>query len=328
MKMKKISVIVPNLTDAHIQSIKETAARNGCEIRFFSTQEKEQSCEDKTYIDESEIVFGHQPQIAKASPNLRWLCTPFAGVDQLTRPDSFANENAQLTNSAGAYGVTISEHIFMLLLAILRRDPDYRAFVAKKEWKRDLPIRSIHGSRITLLGTGDIGTKTARRLKAFEPGQIIGVNRSGRMNDPETPYDRIITSDSLDTVLPETDILIISLPGTRETYHMLGKQQLALLPDGAVVINVGRGSVIDQKALMEELDSGRLYAGLDVFEEEPLKEDDPIWTQKNLLLTPHTAGNMTLPHTVDRIVEMFMEDLDNYCAGKPLQHLVQRDRGY
>ena len=318
---RKIAVIVPNLTQAHIQSIKDAAKKNNCEVRFLNDQK-----EDPQYISECEIVFGHQPQIAKESKNLQWLCTPFAGVDQLTKEDSFANKDAKLTNSAGAYGVTISEHVMMLLLAILRRDPDYREIVRNREWKRDLPIRSILGSRITLLGTGDIGRETAKRLRAFEPKAIIGVNRSGKAQG--SIFDKVLTNDRLNEILPETDILVISLPGTKETYHMLGKEQLQNLPDGAVIINVGRGSVIDQQALLEELDSGRLYAGLDVFEEEPIPEDSPLWTQKNLLLTPHTAGNMTLPHTVTRIVEMFLEDLDNYCAGKPLNHLVIRERGY
>ena len=109
---------------------------------------------------------------------------------------------------------------------------------------------------------------------------------------------------------------------------MLGAKQLALLPDGAAVINVGRGSVIDQEALIQELKNGRLFAGLDVFEQEPLEKDDPVWETPNLLITPHTAGNMTLAYTVEKIVEQFLEDLDNYCAGRPLKHLVDRERGY
>ena len=109
---------------------------------------------------------------------------------------------------------------------------------------------------------------------------------------------------------------------------MVGEKQLALLPDGAVVINVGRGSVIDQEALFRELRNGRLFAGLDVFEKEPLGKDDPAWETPNLLITPHTAGNMTLAHTVEKTVEQFLEDLDNYCAGRPLKHLVDRRKGY
>ena len=318
---RKIAVMVPNLTETHRRKILESAEKNGCEVRFLAKRH-----EDPAYVNESEIIFGHRPQIAKTAAGLKWLCTPFAGVDQFLAEDSFANPDVVLTNSSGAYGVTISEHIIMLLLAILRRDPEYQGIVQRKEWKRDLPIRSIHGSRITLLGTGDIGAETAKRLKAFQPRSITGVNRSGKTSG--SLFDRIVTKENLDAVLPETDILIISLPGTPESYHMLGKDQLGLLPDGAVLINVGRGSVIDQRALTEELESGRLFAGLDVFEQEPIPQDDLLWTQRNLVLTPHTAGNMTLPHTMDRVVEMFLEDLDNYCAGKPLSHIVNRDRGY
>ena len=109
---------------------------------------------------------------------------------------------------------------------------------------------------------------------------------------------------------------------------MIGEKQLAALPEGAVIINVGRGSVIDQAALTRELASGRLYAGLDVFEQEPPAEDDPVWELENLVMTPHTAGNMTLPYTVQRIVELFLEDLENYCAGRTPARLVDREAGY
>ena len=187
-------------------------------------------------------------------------------------------------------------------------------------------IRSVKDSRITLLGTGDIGLETARRLKAFQPACLNGVNRSGQ--NPDNCFDRILTQDAWEQILPETDVLIISLPGTKDTFHMVGKQQLALLPDGAVIINVGRGSVIDQEALIRELKNGRLQAGLDVFEKEPLEKDDPVWELPNLLITPHTAGNMTLVHTVNRIVEMFLEDLDAYCAGRKPRRLIDRTRGY
>ena len=320
---RKLAVVVPNLTDAHRQAIREAAERNQCEFRFLDTPR-----EDLDFVLSSEIVFGHLPEIARTSPDLRWLATPYAGIDQFLVPDAFANPNALLTNSSGAYGVTIAEHIVMVLLAILRRDPEYRKIIAEKKWERSLAIRSIRGSRITLLGTGDIGREAARRLRAFAPASLIGINRSGK--NPENLFDTVktVAADGWEDVLPETDVLIVSLPGTREAYHLLGRDQLKKLPDGAVIINVGRGSVIDQSALLAELQSGRLSAGLDVFEEEPLPKDDPAWTLPNLFITPHTAGNMTLGYTVDRIVEIFIENLDRYCANQPLLHLTDRQRGY
>ena len=317
----RMAVVVPELTEEHRAQIRLAAEKHGFEPRFFSAPE-----EDPDYVNQAEIVFGHLPETAGVSRTLKWICTPFAGVEQFLVPGAFANPEALLSNSSGAYGVAIAEHVVMILLEILRRQPEYRKIVEAREWKRDLKIRSVKGSRITLLGTGDIGRETARRLKAFAPACLTGVNRSGE--NPGDCFDRILKGESLETVLPETDILIVSLPGTAETFHRLGEKQLSLLPDGAVVINVGRGSVIDQAALVRELRCGRLYAGLDVFEQEPPAGDDPAWELLNLVITPHTAGNMKLEYTVSRIVELFLEDLDNYCTGRPLKRLVSRAKGY
>ncbi len=317
---RKLAAVVRELTDSQRERIRTAAEGHGFEACFFSSPE-----EDPGYLKEAEVLFGHLPQITAASTALKWICTPYAGVDQFLAEGAFANSEAVLTNSSGAFGTVIAEHIVMVLLDILRRQPDYFHIVNAHEWKRDLTIRSIKGSRITLLGTGDIGQETARRLRAFSPACLTGVNRSGR--DPGG-FDRILTATKWETVLPETDILIISLPGTKETFHMLGAEQTALLPDGAVVINVGRGSVIDQEALFRELRNGRLYAGLDVFEQEPLGESDPAWEIPNLLITPHTAGNMALAHTVEKIVEQFVEDLERYCNGEKMEHVVDRTRGY
>ena len=318
--MGKIAVVLRELTEAQRERIRTAAEGHGFEIRFFSTAE-----EDPAYLNEAEVLFGHLPQAAKTSKQLRWICTPFAGVDQFLAEDAFANPEAMLTNSSGAYGVTIAEHTVMMLLDILRRQPEYRRLTDAHVWRRDLTVRSIKGSRITLLGTGDIGQETARRLRAFAPAGLTGVNRSGR--DPGG-FDRIMTAETWEEILPETDVLISSLPGTKETFRMVGTKQLGLLPDGAVIINVGRGSVIDQEALIRELKNGRLFAALDVFEKEPLQQDDPVWETPNLLITPHTAGNMTLAYTVEKTVEQFLEDLENYCGGKPMKHLVDRTKGY
>ena len=319
--IRKMAVAVPDLTEEHREKIRAAADRNGLEVRFLNVPG-----DDPSFLNQAEIVFGHLPETAGTSHALKWICTPYAGVDQFLAPGVFANPEALLSNSSGAYGVTIAEHVMMMLLEILRRQPEYRKIVAAREWKRDLKIRSVKDSRITLLGTGDIGRETALRLKSFLPACITGVNRSGK--SPGGCFDRIVDAENWEAVLSGTDVLIISLPGTKQTFHMVGERQLSLLPDGAVMINVGRGSVVDQAALISELKRGRLYAGLDVFEQEPLQPDDPVWNTRNLLITPHTAGNMTLDHTVKRIVEQFLEDLENYSKGEPLLHLVDRNRGY
>ena len=242
---RKLAVAEPYLAEAHRERILRAAEGHGFEVRVMDDPD-----EDRAFLQEAEVIFGQVPEVAKTSAALKWICTPFAGVDRFLAPDAFANPEAMLSNSSGAYGVTIAEHTVMLLLDILRRQPEYRQIVAAHEWRRDLIVRSIKDSRITMAGTGDIGQETAKRLRAFEPDRILGVNRSGK--NPNHCFDRILTRDDWETVLPETDVLIISLPGTKETFHMVGDKQLAALPDGAVIINVGRGTVIDQAALEKD----------------------------------------------------------------------------
>lgn len=319
--MGKLFVTIPQLTPGQRAEIRETASARGYETRFFNT-----AAEALPEIDEAEIIFGNAPELAGAAGNLRWLCTSTAGANQFMAPGAFASPNAVLTNSAGAYGVTISEHILMQTLELMRRELDYRPAFMRREWKQGLPVRSIYGSRVTLLGTGDIGQETARRLRGFRPACIVGVNRRG--GNPGGLFDRTLKLEAVGEVLPETDLLILSLPGTPETFHVLDAERLALLPDGSFIVNVGRGSAIDEAALAAELRSGRLCAALDVFEREPLPKDDPLWDCPNLLITAHVAGNMTLAHTQERIVQLFLEDFARYCDGEPLARRVDMAHGY
>ena len=132
----------------------------------------------------------------------------------------------------------------------------------------------------------------------------------------------------LSEVLPKTDILIMALPGTKNTDHIMDERNLRLLKDGALIVNVGRGSLIDEEALLKELKSGRLRAALDVFEKEPIPVDSDLWDCPNLLITPHVAGDMYLPYTVERIVEMFLEDFRRYIKGEKPVRAVDLRKGY
>ena len=316
----KMVVVSRGLTEQHVAAITAAAGKNGFEAEFFDTEDAAREA-----AGEAEIIFSSSGELAGCAPKLRWQCTPYAGVNQFP-PGVFASPEAVLTNSAGAYGVTISEHIVMVTLELLRRQQEYTAIVAQRCWGRTLPVRSVCGSRVLLLGTGDIGQETARRFRAFRPASLTGVNTSGR--NPEGLFDRAESIGNLDALLPEADLVILSLPGTESTRHVLDARMLALLPDGAVIVNVGRGMSIDEPALEAELRRGRLSAALDVFETEPLPEDSTLWECPNLLLTPHVAGNMTLPITVERIVAQFLENFRRYCAGEPFLRQVDLERGY
>ena len=299
---RKIVVLMPGLETGLEDSIRETAGRLGFEAEFCRNEE-----EARTAVADAEILLSNVVSLCAHAPRLRWMCTSNAGVEPVLQPGVFSSEQVILTNSSGAYGVTISEHIVMVTLEMMRRETDYRSIV-------------------TLLGTGDIGRKTAARLRGFMPAGITGVSRSGR---PVQEMDRVFPVSALDEILPQTDLLIMSLPGTPETVHILNEKRIRSLPENAYLVNVGRGSAIDQKALERCMREGHLAgAALDVFETEPIPPEDTIWSCPRLHITPHCSGNITLSHTRRFIVEMFLRDLENYAAGRPPEALVDRKLGY
>ena len=310
------------LEQKHLDQIQTVAASLNHEVFFY----KAESEIPQSNFD-ADIIYGFAPSIVKSSKNLKWLCVPWAGVDSLMTPGYFANEDCLLTNAAGAYGVSIAEHMIAVLLVMMRRLDEFMAETRTGQWKMPRPQKSLKDCRITVLGTGDIGTTFAKRVRAFEPAGITGVCRSGKSSD--SVYDKVLTVTELDSVLPQTDLLAMSLPATPETRGILSRERMALLPEGAYIVNVGRGSAIDEDALADALESGHIAgAALDVFQKEPLPEGHRLWKTKKLLITPHVAGNMTLAYTKDKNVQMFLEDLENFTKGAPLHYLVDRKLGY
>ena len=318
----EIAVIVRELTSDQKKQIRKAAERRGFTVIFYPD-----AVSVAPHLAHTEIILSSTPEPARFAPEAKWFCATSAGVDAYTLPGVFASPDVVLTNSSGAYGVTIAEHIIMVTLEMMRKRAEYLKITEQHRWERDLPIRSIRDSRITLLGTGDIGREAAFRLRAFSPASVTGVNLHGA--NPENRFDRVFPVDRLDEVLPETDLLIMSLPGTAKSTGLIGEKQLSLLPEGAFLVNVGRGSAICETALEAALRSGRLGgAALDVFKTEPLPPDSSLWDCPGLLITPHCSGNMTLSYTVRRIVELFLEDFENYCDGRPLDRRVDLRIGY
>jgi len=323
--MRNICIYQEFLNEAHKEQIRRTAEAAGFIPHFFTPDqfEKARSC-----LQDCEVLYAHSEDLLRAAPaSLKWYCCSLAGVDSYCKdPGMFANPDCLLTN-ANCYGVTIAEHVIMVLLMLLRRMPEYGESVRNQNWSTPLPIRSIRDNGFTLLGLGNIGFNVAERLRGMGAAHIIGLSRSGKAK--EGIYDEVLPISALDEVLPRTRNLIMALPGTPETVHILDRRRIALLPSGAYVINVGRGTAIEQEPLIEALNAGRLAgAALDVMDPEPLPPGHPLWSAKNIILTPHVSGNMTLGYTCDRNVEMFCEDLRNYAAGRPLNSLVDRAKGY
>ncbi|MBQ7556605.1 MAG: D-2-hydroxyacid dehydrogenase [Lachnospiraceae bacterium] len=319
-----IAVDMDVLREAEKNNIIEEAGKLGFEVIFSGGQGFEG-------FEDAEVIYGG-PQVLSSGINLdrlKWFHSSYAGVNAFLVPGLLPG-GVVLSGSSGAFGVAIAEHGMMLTLDLIRNMPKYQERVRNRIWSHDLSFNSIYGSRVTLLGTGDIGSEYAKRIRPFCPESITGVNRSGRVGDENKDlYDRIVTSDQLDSVLPETDILFMSLPGTKETDRIIDGRRIALMPRNAFIINVGRGNSIDQKALCDSLEKEVIAgAGIDVFETEPLPENDPAWDTKNLLITTHCAGWMDLDYTRRKNMEIFLEYLKAYSKGDPVPGAIDRAVGY
>ncbi len=319
--MRKIAVYVPYVPGKYDTLINSAAAKLGFAVDYYDTPESLFH-----NINEYEILYGDAgPDIIKNAASLRWVCSPNAGVEKYL-PEDAMPKDCTLSNSSGAYGPAIAEHIIMVLLMLMRRMPEYQTAMTDHSWPYFSPIRSIAGSNIIMLGTGDIGSNTARRLSALGAA-VTGVCRSGQSEEPS--FTRVVKTEALDALLPLADALIMALPSTPDTIGILSRERIAKLGSHALVINVGRGSAIDQDALVDALNQRRIAgAALDVMTPEPLPADHPLWNCPNTIITPHVSGNDALESTQQADVSMFLGDLELYAYGRPLTHLVNRKTGY
>ena len=209
----KILVINNLFEERHIELIKKGAAEAGAQVHFYNS---DKDIPQSDY--DADVIYGFAPEIVKVSKNLKWLCVPWAGVDSLMVPGYFANEHCILTNSAGAYGVSIAEHMIAVSLVLFRRLNEVFDETREGVWGNPRPQKSLKDCRITVLGTGDIGTNFAKRALAFEPASLVGVCRSGKA---DSVYQKVLPVTELDSILPQTDLLAMSLPSTAETKNIL-----------------------------------------------------------------------------------------------------------
>ena len=319
--MRKCYVICDYLSGENREQIVRTAENCGFEIDFFENGE-----EARGKISDAEAVYCVDSRLLPGMPHLRWCHDGFAGVEKFIASGIFDTGDVILTNSSGAYGRTISEHIIMVTLMLMRQMPEYSKIISERGWVQDLPVRSITDSSVAVIGTGDIGSNTAKRFKALGASRVTGFNRSGRNAEG---FDEVHKLDEFDSMCGSVDVLVLCVPGTKDSRQLLSRERIGMLSDRTYVINVGRGTVIDQDALLEALEEGRIAgAALDVMYPEPLPADHPLWTAKNCIITPHISGDMGLQYTVDKTVEFFCENMERYVRGEELLHRVSISAGY
>jgi phosphoglycerate dehydrogenase-like enzyme len=281
-------------------------------------------------FDQVEIAAGWlKPDDVLRLPKLRWAQHWAAGVDAFTSNPDIAAGNFMLTNGSGVHTIPITEHILAYLLSFARGlHCAVRAQVDHRWGKPEDPCRydvfELPGKTMVLIGVGAIGERTARMASALGV-RVIGVRR-----DPSKGAKTItemVSPDRLLEVLPRADFVVLTVPLTDATRGMIGDAELRAMKETAIVINIGRGGTIQEDALIQALQEERIGgAGLDVFENEPLPPDSPLWDMPNVIVTSHYAGHN--PHYNDRAMNIFLDNLHHYISGTALHNVVDMDAGY
>lgn len=277
-------------------------------------------------VDWAQVILGNVPAaMLHGSPALEWLQTNSAGVEAYIQPGVLAGDTL-LTNATGAYGLAIAEHMLGMLLELFKKLELYRDAQKSGAWQSQGAVKAVYGSTVLVLGMGDIGGEFAARCKALG-AKVIGVRRSPR---PCPEYaDEVHLLEDLDSLLPQADVVAVTLPGTDATRGLMSRERLAKMKEGAVLLNVGRGFIVDTEALCDALERGHLSgAGVDVTDPEPLPPTHRLWNIPTAVVTPHISGFYHLRETHERIVGIFLENLRHFQAGGPLRNLVDFATGY
>lgn len=312
--------------DAATRERLAAAAGEGCVFRF-----REENWSQDAYreaLRTAQILIGEpRNEDLPYCENLELMQSPSSGVNYYVQGGKFP-QTAALCCMTGGYGNILAEHLVGMVLALCRRLPEYRDQQHAHTWKLLRYDKPLEGSTLLVLGAGDIGTTVARWMRPMV-GKIIGVRRVAR----EAPdcFDQMLTLPELDDHLGEADIIVCALPHTPQTVGLLNRERLEKMKKDAVLVNGGRGSLIDQEALVDLLEEGRFWGvGLEVAQPEPLPADSPLWEQKRVLITPHAAGNSFGPGSPleRKIWDFIIGNIGGYLHGKPLKNQVDFTTGY
>ena len=277
----------------------------------------------KEEIKDAEIVIGNpKAKELLGAGKLKWLQTTIAGVDYYLKR-GLLPEQVVLTNASGSYGEAQSEFMLAMLLSLLKKLHLYRDNQRKAVWKDEGNEPLVRGATVLMIGLGDIGTEFSRLLKVFGT-YIIGVRRDGTKSHAYA--DEVHAYTELDELIPRADIIAMVIPASPETDKLMSRERIALMKSNAVLVNTGRGMTVDNEALCDAVEQGRIAgAALDVYDPEPVPADHRVWGIDEIILTPHTAGGDFVPHTYVKILELIERNLTAYTKGEKLEHVVDRD---
>jgi D-2-hydroxyacid dehydrogenase (NADP+) len=275
------------------------------------------------------LAWAIRPEHIAAAKKLKWIHAAMAGLTWILIPE-VVHSDIVVSNSKGVHAIPMAEHTMALILQFSRRliechDAQRRAHWARREiYESAVSFSEIYEKTICILGVGRIGSEIARRARAFGM-RVLGIRKN--VDRPVDAVDAVYPPHMLDEILPLVDYLVIAAPATRETSGMIGQPQFSRMKPSAFVINIARGEIVDQQALVDALKEGRIAgAALDVFQPDPLPDDHPLFSTPNLIVTPHISA--ISPMLWHRITDIFVKNINRFLTGKPLINQVDKQRGY
>jgi phosphoglycerate dehydrogenase-like enzyme len=313
----KILVHFP-FTPEQIKGLKETAG--GHEVLHVTSDE-----EAIRLVPDATVLLGHfPPPVFAAAKELRWVQSFSAGMDFFLHAAA-KESDVTVTNMAGIYASQGAEHAWAMLLALARGLPQFIRAQDRKEWGR-APITELTGGTLGIIGMGGFGREMAVRAAGYEM-TVIALDPLATEAPPGVSELKKPTPEALRSLLTRSDAVMIACPKIPETIGLIGAAELAAMKPGSYLVGVTRGGIVDEEALADALRRGHLAgAGLDVFSQEPLPPESPLWELKNLIITPHVAG--VSQRRPQRTYEFFRENLRRYLAGEPLLNVVDKKRGF
>lgn len=321
--MRVIAIVKPCLENE--KELVLSAVEKEDRVLFFDNEDQ---LLESNELENIEIILG-EPDLSTvhAAKSLRWIQMTWAGANKYTSATDYP-ENVVLTSASGAYGVVISEYIVSGLLALTKKLFLYHEQMCRDGWSKLPEDDTLEGKRALILGTGDIGQETAKKLRCFG-AYTIGMCRTPGKESPF--FDEMYTAEQLDSQLQQADIVVIALPGTKETAGMFDADRIGKMKSGAILVNVGRGFIVDTDAMTDALKNGLIKgAVLDVTDPEPLPGGHPLRSMENVVLTPHISGigwgeNL---YTRKRILDIFSENLRRDRAGELKKNVIDFEIGY
>jgi phosphoglycerate dehydrogenase-like enzyme len=316
----KMAILPPEIQDEWPERIRE--AIPGAEVEIFRSAD-----EAAEYIRDADCAYGFvPPELFESAKKLRWIQCNAASPNPSFWHEALLSSDVTVTNFRGIYNEHVAAHALAFVLAMARNLPQYARQQHEKEWKVVKGTAYLPESKVLIVGLGGIGAETARLCAAFGMS-VTGVDPL--VKTPPPSVTAVHPPGSLDALLPQADFLILITPETPDTVRMIDARRLNLMKPGAFLVNVGRGKCVVEGDLIEALKAKKIAgAALDVFEQEPLPPDSPLWSMSNVLITPHMAANTESYHVPERRTRILIENCQRFELGRPLINVVDKSKRF